>query len=180
MTDPQWTTLAADVTRTVRDVPDFPKPGILFKDISTVLRDPTVYPRVCDWFADVARQHGATAIAGIESRGFLFAAPVAAKLGLPLALVRKPGKLPWKTRKCTYSLEYGTDCVEMHEDAVCPGERVLIVDDLLATGGTMGAAVQLVRELGAEVAGVAFVIELTFLPGREKLAGVPIDALVGF
>jgi len=172
--------LAADVTATIRDVPDFPKPGILFKDITTVLRDGALFARLCDHFASLVEASGCTVVAGIESRGFLFAAPVAAKLGLPLALVRKPGKLPWKTRSMSYALEYGTDTIQMHEDAVRPGERVALLDDLLATGGTMSAAVSLVRELGAEVGLVGFAIELGFLDGRKRLEGVPVDALVTY
>ncbi len=173
-------TLAADVAKTVRDVPDFPKPGILFKDITTVLLDGALYGRLIDHLCEVVRASGADVVAGIESRGYLFAAPVAARLGLPLALIRKPGKLPWKTRKASYSLEYGTDSVEMHEDAVRPGQKVVVMDDLLATGGTMEAACRLVRESGAEVALAMFVIELTFLDGRKRLDGVPVDALVAY
>ena len=172
--------LTADVKATIRDVPDFPKPGILFKDITTVLGDGLLFTRVCEHFADLARECGAQAVAGIESRGFVFAAPVAAALSLPLVLLRKPGKLPYKTRKVSYSLEYGTDTIEVHEDAVKPGQRVLLIDDLLATGGTMAAACRLVRELGGEVALVAFAIELAFLDGRKKLADVAIDSLVTY
>jgi adenine phosphoribosyltransferase len=173
--------LAARVRAAIRDVPDFPKPGILFKDITTVLADGPLYAEVCRWFADLAKRSGATYLAGIESRGFLFAAPAAAELGLPLALVRKPGKLPYRTRKCSYSLEYGTDSIEMHEDSFPAGARVLLADDLLATGGTMSAACSLVRDLGAEVVQVAFVVDLSFLNGRARLpAGVPVEALVGY
>lgn len=172
--------LTKDVGAAIRDVPDFPKPGILFKDITPVLRDGPLFARLCDHFAGRVRASGCTVVAGIESRGFLFAAPVAAKLGLPLALVRKPGKLPWRTRSMSYSLEYGTDTIQMHEDAVRPGERVALLDDLLATGGTMSAAVALVRELGGEVGLVAFAIELGFLDGRKRLEGVPVDSLLTF
>ena len=173
--------LASDVAQAVRDVPDFPKPGILFKDITTVLLDGPLYGRLVDHLCSVVKASGANVVAGIESRGYLFAAPVAARLGLPLALVRKPGKLPWKTRRATYALEYGTDSVEIHEDAVKPGQKVAVLDDLLATGGTMEAACRLVRELGGEPVLASFVIELTFLPGRARLAEVvPVDALLGF
>lgn len=169
------------VRRAIRAVPDFPKPGILFRDITTVLGDGPLFADLCQWFVRLASGCGAQAVAGIESRGFLFAAPVAASLGLPLALVRKPGKLPYVTRKCSYSLEYGTDCVEMHEDAVRPGARVFMVDDLLATGGTMAAACSLVRDLGAEVVMAAFAVELADLGGRARLpAGVPVQALVAY
>jgi adenine phosphoribosyltransferase len=170
--------LAADVARIIRDVPDFPKPGILFKDITTVLLDGPLYGRVVDHLCDVVRESGATVVAGIESRGYLFAAPVAARLGLPMALIRKPGKLPWKTRKASYTLEYGTDSVEMHEDAVQPGAKVVVMDDLLATGGTMDAACRLVNELGGEVVLASFVVELAFLDGRKRLGDTPVDVLV--
>ena len=173
--------LVQDVTATIRDVPDFPKPGILFKDITPVLQDGALFRRVCDWFADLAIVHRVDVLVGIESRGFLFAAPVAAKLGIGFAPVRKPRKLPFRTRKATYSLEYGTDSIEMHEDAIRPGQRVMIVDDLLATGGTMEAAVGLVRELGGDVVATAFAIELGFLDGRKRLAkGGAIETLVSF
>jgi adenine phosphoribosyltransferase len=172
--------LANDVISEIRDVPDFPKPGILFKDITTVLRNGPLFARLCNHFADLVRESGCNVVAGIESRGFLFAAPVAASLGLPLALVRKPGKLPWKTRSISYALEYGTDTIQMHEDAVRPGERVALLDDLLATGGTMEAATRLVRDLGAEVGLVAFAVELAFLDGRRRLPGLPVDSLVTF
>ncbi len=180
MSDELRQALVRDVTATIRDVPDFPKPGILFKDITPVLRDGPLFARLCDHFAGLVRGSGCTVVAGIESRGFLFAAPVAARLELPLALVRKPGKLPWKTRSMSYALEYGTDTIQMHEDAVRPGERVALLDDLLATGGTMSAAVSLVRELGADVGLVGFAIELGFLDGRQRLTDVPVDSLVTF
>lgn len=178
MTQDERKLLLDDVLRTIRDVPDFPKPGIMFKDITPVLQDGALFPRVCRFFADMADANNCNVVAGIESRGFLFAAPVAAMLGLPLVVVRKPGKLPWKTKRAEYSLEYGTDAIEMHVDAVKGGDRVLLLDDLLATGGTMQAAVGLVRELGAEVGMVGFMIELGFLDGRMKLNQVPVDSLV--
>jgi adenine phosphoribosyltransferase len=172
--------LVADIIRTVRDVPDFPKPGILFKDITPVLLDGPLYGRLIEHLCDVVKESSADVVAGIESRGYLFAAPVAARLGLPLALIRKPGKLPWKTRKASYSLEYGTDSVEIHEDAVRPGQKVVIMDDLLATGGTMEAACRLVHELGAQVVLASFAIELKFLNGRERLGAVPVETLIAY
>lgn len=170
--------LQADVQAAIRSIPDFPKPGILFRDITTVMRDGALFQRVCTHFADLVRAAGCQCVAGIESRGFLLAAPVAASLGLPLALIRKPGKLPWRVRRESYTLEYGTDTIEMHEDAVRPGENVALLDDLLATGGTAEAAVRLIRGLGGEVTLVAFLVELRDLQGRGRLAGLPVDALV--
>ena len=170
--------LTEDVQEAIRNIPDFPKPGILFRDITTALMDGPLMKRMCEHFADLTRDHGCDVVAGIESRGFLFGAPVAAALELPLALIRKPGKLPYRTRSASYELEYGTDTIEMHEDAVKPGDRVVLVDDLLATGGTAEAAVRLTLDLGGEVALVAFLIELGGLNGREKLPGVPVDSLV--
>jgi adenine phosphoribosyltransferase len=172
--------LAADVRAAIRDVPDFPKPGILFRDITPVLGNGPLLARLCGHFADLARTCRADCLAGIESRGFLFAAPAAAALSLPLVPLRKPGKLPYRTRKASYSLEYGTDSIEVHEDAIRPGQRVLVIDDLLATGGTMSAACRLVADLGGAVALAAFAIELTFLDGRKRLDGVPVDALVAY
>ncbi|HNU68185.1 MAG TPA: adenine phosphoribosyltransferase [Myxococcota bacterium] len=165
----------------IRCIPDFPKPGILFRDITTVLEQPEAFQAALGFFAEAAEKHGATKIAGIESRGFVFAAPVAADLGLPLVLFRKPGKLPFKTRSVKYTLEYGTDTIEVHENSIQPGDRVMIIDDLLATGGTMSAAVRLVREMGAEVAVAAFMVELpSELNGRARLADVEIECMTAF
>lgn len=172
--------LRKDVMAAIRSIPDFPKPGILFRDITTVLGDGALFKRVCAHLSEVVSEAGSDCVAGIESRGFVFAAPVAAALGLPLALIRKPGKLPWRVRSESYSLEYGTDTIEMHEDAVRPGQRVALVDDLLATGGTAAAAARLILGLGAEVAIVAFLVELRDLRGREHLAGLTVDALVAY
>ncbi len=164
----------------IRDVPDFPKPGIVFKDITPVLADPSAMRFVCDALSAPFRDAGITKVLGIESRGFIFGTPVAAALDVGFVPARKPGKLPWKTTAVSYELEYGTDSLEIHRDAVGPGDRVLIVDDLLATGGTAEACMKLVRALDAEIAGVAFVIELGFLGGRARLEGAPIHALVDF
>lgn len=167
-----------DLASFLRDVPDFPKPGILFKDITPMLASPEAMQAAIDQLA--ALDFGKVdKIAAIESRGFLFGVPLAMRLGVGFVPIRKPGKLPWKTNRIEYVLEYGTDAVEIHEDAVAPGERVVLVDDLLATGGTMGAAVELVEACGGEVAACAFVIELAFLKGREsKLAGKRCQSLI--
>ncbi len=153
----------------VRDVPDFPKPGILFKDITPVLADARAFGAVTDALSGLSRTHGATHILGIESRGFIFGTPVANALALPFAPVRKPGKLPWKRESVSYELEYGTDTVELHTDVVGPGDRVVIIDDLLATGGTAEATCRLVEQMGATVAAVLVVIELTALGGAQRL-----------
>lgn len=153
----------------IRDIPDFPKPGIMFRDITPLLSSPEAFGEVTRRFADRYRDAGITSILAAEARGFIFAGPLALELGAAFVPVRKPGKLPFETQALEYDLEYGSDTLEMHIDAVKPGDRVLLVDDLLATGGTMDACVQLARKGGAEVVGCAFVIELTFLNGRERL-----------
>ncbi|RMH02258.1 MAG: adenine phosphoribosyltransferase [Planctomycetota bacterium] len=162
----------------LRDVPDFPKPGIVFKDITPLLAAPEAFAAACDELAAAARGLAPTRIGAIESRGFLFGAPLAERLALPLFPLRKPGKLPAATLAESYDLEYGSATLEVHTDAAGPGDRVLLVDDLLATGGTVAAAASLVRRLGAEVAGAAFLIELAFLGGRRRLDGLPVLRLV--
>jgi adenine phosphoribosyltransferase len=162
----------------IRDVPDFPQPGINFKDITPVLADIVLMRAIIDRLADTHRGLGIEVVAGVESRGFLFGTPLAIALGAGFTPIRKPGKLPWQTLRVDYSLEYGQDSLEAHTDAVRPGQRVLIVDDLLATGGTAGGAVDLIRRLGGEVVGTAFVVELAFLNGRGRLEGVPAISLV--
>lgn len=169
-----------DLTRYIRDIPDFPKPGIIFKDITPLLKDGPAFRQAVDLLAGRAEGQGVTRIVGIESRGFIFAAAVAYRLGAGVVPVRKKGKLPHTCISESYELEYGIDCVEMHEDALSPGERVMVVDDVIATGGTLAAACRLVKQLGAEVVEAATVIELTFLPGREKLEGVPFSSLIQF
>ena len=164
----------------VREVPDFPKPGILFYDITTVLKDPKGLALVAEQLAAAARGMDVDLVAGMESRGFLFGPLLALRLGTGFALMRKPGKLPAAATRVSYDLEYGTDALEIHSDAVRPGQRVLIVDDLLATGGTAAAAVKLVEELGGEVAGLSFVIELDFLHGRDRLAGYGVSSLLHY
>jgi len=162
----------------IRDVPDFPRPGILFKDITPVLADPAAMKEVIDRFIEFAAPKSPTAIVGIESRGFVFGMPLALEMNLPFVPVRKLGKLPYRTIHEEYDLEYGTNTVEIHEDALKPGDRVIIVDDLLATGGTAAASKRLVNRLGGRVEGFAFLIELEFLHGRLALANDDILALI--
>jgi adenine phosphoribosyltransferase len=169
------TELGKKIDAKIRNVPDFPKPGIMFKDITPVIQDAQLFQEVIEAMAQQLRNENLKYVAGIESRGFIFASALATRLGLGLILLRKPGKLPWKTLRATYQLEYGSDAIEIHEDAVAEGDRVAIIDDLLATGGTATAAACLLRDAGADVRQAVFVIELGFLPGREKLrtAGFP-------
>lgn len=162
----------------IRDIPDFPKPGIVFKDITPVLADGRVFRTVV---ADMAAPFGAddvTHVAGIEARGFILATPVADRLGVGFVPVRKPGKLPAEVRSVAYELEYGTDHLELHADAVGPGDRVLVVDDVIATGGTAAAAIELIESLGATVVGLSVYVELAFLNGRDRLNGTPLASLV--
>jgi len=168
-------TLIRDISAKVRNIPDFPKPGILFKDITPVLQDPALFGRLLDWMA--ADWGRVDAVVAVESRGFLFGAPLVERLGAGLALARKAGKLPWETVAVDYALEYGTARLEMHADSIRPGQKVLLVDDLLATGGTAAAAVELVRRLGGEVVGLCFVIELAFLEPRSRF-DVPVRSLL--
>ena len=153
----------------IRDIPDFPKPGIIFKDITTAIKQPEVFKRIINFLTEEYKDRGIDYVAGIESRGFIFGAPLAYTLGSGLVVIRKPGKLPASVEKATYDLEYGTDTIEIHKDAIEPGKKVLIIDDLLATGGTAAASCQLVKKLGGKIAGIAFVVELGFLNGRNKL-----------
>jgi adenine phosphoribosyltransferase len=167
--------LAARVSTVIRDIPDFPKPGILFKDITPLLLHPALFREVIGWMAEDWTQ--VDRIAAMESRGFLFAAPLVEPLQAGLALARKKGKLPYATLSVDYALEYGNACLEMHVDSIRPGDRVLVVDDLLATGGTADATVQLVRKAGGTVIGGCFLVELGFLQGRSRL-DVPVRSLV--
>jgi len=169
--------LAASV---IRDVPDFPKPGILFKDITPVLEHPEAFKQALDLLTEDAKARGAQSICGIESRGFIFGVPIATQLGLPFIMARKLGKLPYDRITEEYALEYGTNTVEMHVDAVKPGQKVYVVDDLLATGGTAAAAARLIERLKGEVCGFGFLIELTFLNGRENLLGYHISSLIEY
>jgi adenine phosphoribosyltransferase len=169
-----------DLTRYIRDVPDFPAPGVLFRDITPLLQEPAALAFALDEMAADVQRRGATAIVGIESRGFLFGVPVAARLGLPFVPVRKPGKLPAARMSVEYSLEYGSGQLDIHADALTQSDRVVVVDDLLATGGTALAAVKLTELLGARVEGLIFLIELAALAGREKLAGYNVRALLRY
>ncbi len=171
---------SADIQAAVRDVLDFPKPGIIFKDITPILADGALFRKTIDLLCETAGEAKIDKVVGIDARGFIFAAAVADRLGAGFVPVRKKGKLPWKTRQAAYSLEYGESVIELHEDAVSPGENVLLVDDLLATGGTAAAAVGLLDELGANLIGVSFVIELAFLNGREKLAPHTVNTLLTY
>lgn len=164
----------------IRDVPDFPKPGIVFKDITPVLQDPVAFHEVVDKLTDIVARHDPTAIMGIESRGFIFGAPMALKLNLPLVVARKLGKLPYDRITEEYSLEYGTNTIEIHSDALKKADRVAIVDDLLATGGTALACARLTEKLDAEVCVFAFMVELSFLPGRHALRGYNIGTLIEY
>jgi adenine phosphoribosyltransferase len=157
----------------IRDIPDFPKPGILFKDITPVLADARLFQEVTDYFYHQLKDRGIQYVVGIESRGFVLGAPLAYRLGVGFVPIRKMGKLPGVVERHEYDLEYGSDCVEIHQDAIPAGAKVVLVDDLLATGGTAGASVTLLRKLNAEVDSVIFMIELAFLNGREKLQGIP-------
>ena len=170
---------AIDLRDHIRTIPDFPRPGILFYDISTLLAHARAWGETVRLLADVVGGHKPDLLAGIESRGFLVAAPVAHALGCGFIMVRKKGKLPGETVRYTYDLEYGTDTIEIQADALEPGQRVVILDDLLATGGTMNASAQLLRQFGADVRAGACIIELTFLKGRDKL-DMPFTSLIQF
>ncbi len=169
-----------DLKSIIRDVPDFPKPGIIFKDITPLLKNPKALEETVSLLCKSAEGLKITSVAGIESRGFIFGAAAAIELGVGFVPIRKPGKLPAETISESYLLEYGTDIVEMHKDALASGERVFLIDDLLATGGTVQAATKLVEKTGAEVSKIAFVIELGFLNGREKIQGYNITSLITF
>jgi len=167
-----------DLEQCIRDVPNFPKKGIVFKDITTLLKDKDAFKNTVDLITKRYEGKGIDLVLGIEARGFCLASVVAYKLGAGFILVRKPGKLPAETVKATYQLEYGTDSIEMHKDAIQPGQKVLIVDDLLATGGTAAAAVELVENLGGEVYEIAFLIELESLKGKDKLPEQKVFSLI--
>ena len=172
--------VVSELQRTVRDVNNFPKAGIVFKDVTPVLLDVKLFAQAVTLMAEPYRDARITRVVAIESRGFLFAAPLALELGAGLVPIRKPGKLPAATQRVEYALEYGTDALEMHHDAVQAGDRVLIVDDVLATGGTANAAAQLVGGTGATVVGFSFFIELDFLNGRQRLQGRRVEALLHY
>ncbi len=169
-----------DISRWIRDIPDFPEKGILFRDITPALLDPVPFKSICDTLTARYQGKNIDKIAGIEARGFFFASVLAYNLGIGMIPLRKPGKLPWKTISRSYSLEYGEATVEMHEDAVSKGERILLVDDLLATGGTAAAAASLIESRGGVIEEIAFVIELSDLGGREKLGERPVFSLLTY
>lgn len=171
---------AAEIERAIRNVPDFPKPGIQFKDITPVLADAKLFAGAIDLLTEKFKPGSVDAVVGIDARGFIFAAAAAVKLQAGFIPVRKKGKLPYQTIEQDYALEYGHATVAIHTDALKPGSRVLLVDDLLATGGTAAAAVALVKKLGGEILEAGFLIELKFLNGREKLSGIPIRSLVSY
>lgn len=170
-----------ELKKYIRDVPDFPKEGIVFKDITPLLDDAEQFQKMVNIFRDRYEDMNIDAVVGIEARGFIFGAALAYALKAGLVIVRKPGKLPWKIFRKTYSLEYGTDTLEIHQDAIKPGQRVLMMDDVLATGGTLSAAVDLVESnFDAEIVEIAFLIELDFLNGRQKLGNRPIYSMIHF
>ncbi len=169
-----------DLRKLIREIPDYPKPGILFYDLTTLLQDGKGFHALVDQLCDHYSGQKVDIVAGIEARGFIFAPALAYRLGAGFIPVRKPKKLPWKTVSETYQLEYGSDQLEIHQDAVKKGQRVLLCDDLLATGGTAAAAIALMRKLGGEVVGAAFAVELNFLAGRKKLPGVDVFSLLKY
>ena len=169
-----------DLKKLIREIPDYPKPGILFYDITTLLKDKKGFNLMIDRLCEHYQGHHIDLVAGIEARGFIFAPALAYRLKAGFVPVRKPKKLPSKTARISYALEYGTDTLEMHEDAVQKGQKVLLCDDLLATGGTAAAAVQLIRSLGGTVDGAAFAVELNFLHGRKKLPGLDVFSLMKY
>lgn len=169
-----------DLKEYVRNIPDFPKAGILFRDITTLLKDSRAFRQAVDALASKYKSKKIDAVVGVEARGFIVGGAIAHKLGAGFVPVRKKGKLPWKTNSVTYNLEYGADSLEMHHDALCPGKKVLVVDDLLATGGTTKAVTDLIKQLEGKIVGIAFLIELTDLKGREKLKGYPVYSLIKY
>ena len=169
-----------DLKKLIREVPDYPKKGILFYDLTTLLKDKAGFHTLIDRLCEHFRDHTIDIVAGIEARGFIFAPALAYRLGAGFVPVRKPKKLPAKAVSVSYALEYGTDTLEIHEDAIKPGDRVILCDDLLATGGTAAATVQLIQKLGGKVEGTAFAVELTFLNGRAKLPGLDVFSLLQY
>jgi len=173
-------TEAIDLEKYIRSIPDWPKKGILFRDITPLLADPKAFAAAIDALCAGFTEAGIEYVAAVEARGFIFGAAAARKLGVGFVPIRKKGKLPFKTESVTYDLEYGTDTLEVHSDAVRSGAKVLMVDDLLATGGTMAAACKLIEKIGGQIAGIAFLIELRELAGREKLTGYKIETVLSY
>ncbi len=166
--------------KSIRNIPDFPKPGILFRDVTTLIQDKRAFKKSVDLLAKKYKGKGFDKVVGVEARGFIFGAAVAHKINAGFVPVRKKGKLPYKTISTTYKLEYGTDTLEIHQDAITPGEKILIIDDLLATGGTVKAVTDLVNQLGGKIMAIAFVIELVDLKGKDKLKEYPLFSLIKF
>jgi len=169
-----------ELKRRIRDIPDFPKAGILFRDITPLLSDGRAFQQAIDCIGERYLERRVDIVVGVEARGFIMGSALAYKLGAGNVLIRKQGKLPYKTNRTTYALEYGTDTLEIHQDAIKPGQRVVVADDLLATGGTISAAADLVRQLGGEIVELAFLIELTVLNGRDRLKGLPVFSLLQY
>jgi adenine phosphoribosyltransferase len=169
-----------DLKKLIREIPNYPKPGILFYDLTTLLKDKDGFRTLVDQLCDHYGDHKVDVVVGVEARGFILAPALAYRLGAGFVPVRKPKKLPGKTTQVSYQLEYGTDTLEIHEDAIQPGQTVIVSDDLLATGGTAAATVKLVKKLGGKVSGVAFAVELTFLNGRAKLPGLDVFSLIRY
>ena len=169
-----------DLRQKIRDIPDFPKAGIIFKDITPLLADGPAFRAAIDLLADRYRTRSVDVVVGVEARGFIMGSALAYTLGAGNILIRKPGKLPYQTHRTVYELEYGTDALEIHQDAIQPGQRVLVADDVLATGGTVSAAIDLVQKLGGEIVELAFLIELTFLKGRDRLGQYPMFSLIQY
>lgn len=169
-----------DLRKHVRNIPDFPKKGILFRDITTLLNKPLALRAAINTLAKAYKNKKINQVVAVEARGFIFGGALAHKIGAGFVPVRKKGKLPWKTKSVSYQLEYGTDNLEIHSDAIKKGDRVLIVDDLLATGGTVKAVTELIKELGGKITGIAFLIELTDLKGKDKLKGYPVHSLIKY
>ncbi len=166
--------------KSIRNIPNFPKPGILFRDVTTLIQNKEAFKKAVDLLAKRYKAKGVVKVVGVEARGFIFGAAIAYKIGAGFVPVRKKGKLPFKTISTTYELEYGTDTLEIHQDAITPGEKILIIDDLLATGGTVKAVTELVKQLGGKISGIGFVIELVDLRGKDKLKEYPVYSLVKF
>jgi adenine phosphoribosyltransferase len=176
----RMTSKGIDLQQYIRDIPDWPKEGILFRDITPLLADPEAFAAAVDTLSAGFAETNVEYVAAVEARGFIFGAAVAEKLGAGFVPIRKKGKLPWQTESVTYDLEYGTDTLEVHRDAVKSGAKVLMVDDLLATGGTMAAACELVEKIGGQVTGIVFLIELADLGGRQKIAGYEVTSIISY
>jgi adenine phosphoribosyltransferase len=169
-----------DLKKFIRDVPDFPKKGIVFKDITPLLKSPKAFQYLMDLWIQRYKEYSLTAIVAMESRGFIFGSALASHLGVSFIPVRKPGKLPWKTIQETYDLEYGKDTLEIHADSIAPGDKILVVDDVLATGGTAAATIKLIERSGGHVVEVCFLIDLSFLNGRQKLKSTPVFSIIQY